>query len=1083
MFKQLHINIYLADALILILKYQKMLKDLLSNKEKLLELANTPLNENCLAVILKKLPEKLGDPGKFLILCSFSELNCKALADLGASINLMPLSVWKKLGLSEFISTRMTLELANRLVCTPARIARDIFVLVGRFTFLANFVIVDYESDPRVPLILGRPFLRTARALIDVHGEELILCDGDGRLILNMKHGTSSYSNKHQIKSINMIDIYNISYKDYLEDLFANEKITNQLSGNLTFSSEPNTLTSDLTSPEVKDDIFDLEGDIVLIEKLLNLDSTKDLPPSPNVNPLSGSTTSSSPSLTTSEISDYSLEEFADELALIESFPPGNNNMTLEVVIREIEYLLNRDPLAENSPNNDLIYTIPEMFTDEHTLNYSSPPRYDDADDDLFDLKTDNDEWGKYFMMIHLTLRKIKSKFLNSWLMNLIPLDQDKVFNPGILVYENLYEVTNRVTLDKNVKKISLSNASLILEDFNPPLSDHELPFHIEIPGSGTLLSFSSENEEKVFNPGILISKGVHSLLPELSHRDSKAFKVINIFESPMEIFPCSYGEDIRVLDVPYLSTEPILNPRHIDEFDLNDETSLSEYDEEEQNVLYFNDLFPFNIICPGDLKSKKGNDDNDIDTIQSSRDNEITHGSNMLFETSHDKIIKTFRMGSFVINLKVNIVIWTYYINELLFYLIMNLYVPFGIPFDPKRYYKDGDFVIMLRRPRSIRHMALPPHEQRHPFLRYKGLQYSYTDIIDFELRLAKIYQREVHRVQVFDFERLPDLMAEGLSARMLMEHKDAQGMSLFTSRAWRRLFDIRGSLRQFILALGLQTDEEMQTAGFGTYWADSTRQIPEKGDLRDYWIGISYAGDFFGIAPSYTAIQDPILKLCHRLIACSIAGRSQAPEKVTMTDLFYLRGMDVDSFVARLAEHFRLLTAEILGGLTVIALELLIIDMAELVRLQICEQLDDTWAWVAMGPERQLNAAAGAPKVARDAPVIDEGGQANSVPGQAPPPAAARTMPQKIARLEEDVHEIRGMLAEQHEVISAMARNFSRFITWTTTILARMMDMACVTYTSYSETPREYTRRMRRRTGKASTSTAQQDPQQPDL
>ncbi|GJS54861.1 hypothetical protein Tco_0628223 [Tanacetum coccineum] len=93
MFKQLHINISLVDALILIPKCQKMLKSLLSNKEKLLELANIPLNENCLAVILKKLPEKLGDPGKFLIPCGFSELKCKALADLGASINLMPLSV------------------------------------------------------------------------------------------------------------------------------------------------------------------------------------------------------------------------------------------------------------------------------------------------------------------------------------------------------------------------------------------------------------------------------------------------------------------------------------------------------------------------------------------------------------------------------------------------------------------------------------------------------------------------------------------------------------------------------------------------------------------------------------------------------------------------------------------------------------------------------------------------------------------------------------------------------------------------------------------------------------------------------
>ncbi|GJV34518.1 reverse transcriptase domain-containing protein [Tanacetum coccineum] len=161
---KLHINITLADALILIPKYQKMLKSLLSNKDKLIELTNTPASENCSAVILKKLPEKLGDPRKFLIPCGFNELKCKALADLGASINLMPLSVWKELGLPELISTQMTLELANRDICTPKGIARDVFVPVGKFTFPADFVIVDYESDPRVPLILGRPFLQTARA-------------------------------------------------------------------------------------------------------------------------------------------------------------------------------------------------------------------------------------------------------------------------------------------------------------------------------------------------------------------------------------------------------------------------------------------------------------------------------------------------------------------------------------------------------------------------------------------------------------------------------------------------------------------------------------------------------------------------------------------------------------------------------------------------------------------------------------------------------------------------------------------------------------------------------------------------------
>ncbi|GJS98299.1 hypothetical protein Tco_0819469 [Tanacetum coccineum] len=200
------------------------------------------------------------------------------------------------------------------------------------------------------------------------------------------------------------------------------------------------------------------------------------------------------------------------------------------------------------------------------------------------------------------------------------------------------------------------------------------------------------------------------------------------------------------------LLTELILIPQRINEFDLNGETSLFEYDEEEQNVLYFNDLFPINIIHPDDLKLEKDNDDNEIDIIQS------------------------------------------------------------------LRYYKDGDCALMLRRPRAIRHMALPPRNLRHQYLR-----------------------------------GLPDLMVEGLSARMLMEHRDAQG-----------------------------------TVGFGAYWAKSA-------------------------IPSYILIRDPILRLCHRLIACSIARTSQTPEKVTVTDLFYFRGLDIGSVNVPylLARYLRLFVA----------------------------------------------------------------------------------------------------------------------------------------------------------------------------
>nr|GEZ77205.1 reverse transcriptase domain-containing protein [Tanacetum cinerariifolium] len=140
--------------------------------KKLSEMAQTPMNEHCSVVILNKLPKKLGDPGKFLIPCEFSGMDeCLALADLGASINLMPLSVWKGLSLPELTPTCMTLELADRSVSKPIGIAKDVSVKVGVFHFPADFVVVDFEPDLRVPLILGRCFLKTSRALIDVHKE------------------------------------------------------------------------------------------------------------------------------------------------------------------------------------------------------------------------------------------------------------------------------------------------------------------------------------------------------------------------------------------------------------------------------------------------------------------------------------------------------------------------------------------------------------------------------------------------------------------------------------------------------------------------------------------------------------------------------------------------------------------------------------------------------------------------------------------------------------------------------------------------------------------------------------------------
>nr|GFB82260.1 reverse transcriptase domain-containing protein [Tanacetum cinerariifolium] len=166
-------------------EFAPMFKKLLNNKNKLIELTNTPLNKNCSAIVLKKLPEKLGDLGRFLIPCNFTGLdNCLALANLGASINLMPLSIWKKLILPTLNDTKMVLELADRTISKPTSVAENVFVKVGKFYFPADFVILDFVADPRVPLILGRTFLSIAHALIDVYEGEITLRHDDQSLTL-----------------------------------------------------------------------------------------------------------------------------------------------------------------------------------------------------------------------------------------------------------------------------------------------------------------------------------------------------------------------------------------------------------------------------------------------------------------------------------------------------------------------------------------------------------------------------------------------------------------------------------------------------------------------------------------------------------------------------------------------------------------------------------------------------------------------------------------------------------------------------------------------------------------------------------
>ncbi|GJS16855.1 reverse transcriptase domain-containing protein [Tanacetum coccineum] len=234
-------------------------------------MARTPLNENCSAVILNKLPKKLGDPGRFLIPCEFSGINtCNALADL-----------------------------ADRSISEPIGIAEDVYVTVGKFQFPTDFVVVDFEPDPRVPLILGRSFLKTSRALIDVYEGEITLRVGREAITFNLDQ-TSRYTADYNHMTANRIDVIDMACEEYSQEVLGFSDVI--ASGNPTPYYDPIVSTSsptltpfgdsdfllfeeadsflaledDPTSPEVDPTYYDPEGDILILEAILN---SEPLPP------------------------------------------------------------------------------------------------------------------------------------------------------------------------------------------------------------------------------------------------------------------------------------------------------------------------------------------------------------------------------------------------------------------------------------------------------------------------------------------------------------------------------------------------------------------------------------------------------------------------------------------------------------------------------------------------------------------------------------------------------------------------------------------------------------------------------------
>ncbi|GJW64101.1 reverse transcriptase domain-containing protein [Tanacetum coccineum] len=385
-FQDLRFDISFADALLLMPRFAPTIRNLLMNKEKLLELSKIPLNENCLAMLLKKLP------------------------DLGASINLMPLSIWKKLSLPELTQTRMTLELADRSITHPKGLAEDVFVKVGSFHFPTDFVVVDFEADPRHP---------------QKHANELI-------------------------KMINFID----------------------------FSCE------------------DSFGEVLRLKKSNHF--------------LSGSTTplsDSSPSLTSFETRDSLLEEFADELALLDPFPPKNEDVDVEAELREIEWLLNRD-LSTNFSTTIMIDHNLEKFTDEFAPACLPPP----GDDESF-LKEDVQE--ENFQVYSNPLFEFDDNYNSS---NINPLFK-----------EMLEDVESKDSNVSNFDEPVLLNTPLFDEDecFDPGGDNDEIDACLAIKISTYIKEGYYDSEGDVFYlERLLIDDTTHNLFPEvLFDHEPQCFK------------------------------------------------------------------------------------------------------------------------------------------------------------------------------------------------------------------------------------------------------------------------------------------------------------------------------------------------------------------------------------------------------------------------------------------------------------------------------------------------------------------------------------------------------------------------------
>nr|GEV54761.1 hypothetical protein [Tanacetum cinerariifolium] len=550
------------------------------------------------------IPRKEKDPGSFTLPCYINNV-CfdNALADLGASVSVMPLSTYLNLRLGELAHTKLTMELADRTVKYPKGIAKNVLVCIGKFVFLVDFIILDMPEDIKVPLIVGRPFLSTAHAKIDVFKRKITLRVGDEKIIFKSVKPASSLIKRVYILSLR--ERMELDFKARLmgETLVLNRSLDplygdyielNDLNDKLEYNGN-DVVRALMNIPIFVGTFFVLTDFIVLEDMGAYRDEGM------------GKVIFGEPFLREVRINARRFEG-------IITIYNGNDEVTYQLVR---SHLSNYGVTCEDEAKRRNSRTKTNTFENCYLLLYAVSSKEDMA-----------------YQRQLITRIRVISQF-PIWRIHSSPIHRmhswshGKVYNWETATYGKIWDnedVLNRGSIETEFLAIVFndtltSEAPLSYEPTVSSLNDNEINFRISFDES------DDEDYTVVFDKNSFCYKIIYANgLKTNSENDNEKINM-PLFPSPEPSVGCiddlDFFKDFEnefsaiiyndaLTSKSDFSTEPTLCLQHINEFNLKDETSLSECDEKEQNVLYFNELFSFDVIYLGDLKSNKDNDDDD---------------------------------------------------------------------------------------------------------------------------------------------------------------------------------------------------------------------------------------------------------------------------------------------------------------------------------------------------------------------------------------------------------------------------------------------------------------------------------------